>query len=79
MKAFLNLLIATQLTRCIHAYESPYEEQLYCKRNGETSKPKETILVLSPQNEYFFKKLGISQPSGKCNFQFISFVVVFTK
>ena len=74
MKAFLILLVAIQLIRCIKAYESPYEEQFHCKRNGETSKPKETILVLSPHDEYFFKKLGIFQPSGKCEFEFISFV-----
>ena len=80
MKAFLILLIVIQLIECIQPYESPYEEQFYCKRNGETTKPKETILVLSPHDEYFFKKLGLSQPSGKCDFEFISFVVfAFTK
>ena len=68
MKAFLILLIAIQSIECIQLYESPYEEQFYCKRSGETKKPKENILVLSPHDEYFFKKLGLSQPSGKCDF-----------
>ena len=61
-------LIVFQLVEIVQPYESPYEEQFYCKRNGETTKPKETILVLSPHDEYFFKKLGLSQPSGKCDF-----------
>ena len=79
-EGFLDFLIVFQLVEMVQPYESPHEEQFYCKRNGVSTKPKETILVLSPHDEYFFKKLGLSQPSGKCDFKSISFVVfAFTK
>ena len=65
MKSISIFCIIVQAVLEIHSYESPYEDKFRCNRNGKYEEPEDTILVLSPQDEYFFRKLAISAPTGK--------------
>ena len=44
--------------------ESPYEDKFYCMRDGEIIESKEKVLILSPNDQYFYKKVGLAYPTG---------------
>ena len=63
-KSLTILFIAIEIALHVQTYETPFEDKFQCKSNGEISEPRETILVLSPHDEYFFKKMALYSPTG---------------
>ena len=67
-KSLTILFIAIEIALHVQTYETPFEDKFQCKSNGEISEPRETILVLSPHDEYFFKKMALYSPTGTIQF-----------
>ena len=65
MKITIIGFLVIQLGFCLQPYQSRYEDKDYCVKNWERITSQETILIINPHDEYFYKKLGMSMPIGQ--------------
>ena len=64
MKAVISLAIFLLIGFC-KPYESPFEDKYHCIRDGKIIASKEKVLILSPHDQYFYKLVGLDNPTGK--------------